>query len=87
MLFDCHDAKHDRNLRERGFGFDFAALIFDGRVLSRVDERREYGETRVRAISEVDGTVLVVFYTDRDEVRWIISVRKANRKESALWPA
>lgn len=87
MLFDWHDAKHDRNLRERGFGFDFAALIFEGRVLSQADDRQDYGEVRVRAIGEVDGIVLVVVYTDRDDVRWIISARKANRKERALWLA
>ena len=87
MLFDWHDAKHDRNLRERGFGFDFAALIFEGRVLSQADDRQDYGEVRVRTIGEVDGIVLVVVYTDRDDVRWIISARKANRKERALWLA
>lgn len=87
MLFDWHDAKHDRNLRERGFGFDSAALIFGGRVLTQVDDRRDYGEVRIRAIGEVDGVVLAVVYTDRDNVRWIISARKANRKERALWLA
>ena len=29
MIFDWHDAKHERNIRERGFGFDFAALAFE----------------------------------------------------------
>ena len=87
MLFDWHDAKHDRNLKERGFGFDFAALIFEGRVLSQVDNRQDYGETRIKAIGEVEGVVIVVVYTDRDNIRWIISARKANRKERALWLA
>jgi uncharacterized DUF497 family protein len=85
MEFDWHDAKHDRNINERGFGFDFAALIFEGRVLTQVDDRQDYGEVRVKAIGEVDGIVLVVIYTDRDDVRWIISARKANSKERALW--
>jgi uncharacterized DUF497 family protein len=87
MIFDWHDAKHGQTLRERGFGFDFAALIFEGRVLTRIDDRRDYGEVRVKAIGEVDGIVLVVIYTDRDDVRWIISARKANKRERALWLA
>lgn len=87
MDFDWHDAKHERNIRERGFGFDFAALIFLGRVLSQVDEREDYGETRIKAIGEAEGIVLAVIYTDREDVRWIISARKANRKERALWLA
>lgn len=87
MEFDWHDAKHEKNLQDRGFGFDFAAQIFLGRVLTQVDDREDYGEVRIKAIGEVDGIVLVVIYTDRDEVRWIISARKANRKERALWLA
>ena len=87
MEFDWHDAKHEKNLDERGFGFDFAARIFLGRVLTEVDDRADYGEVRVKAIGETDGIVLAVIYTDRDDVRWIISARLANRKERALWHA
>ena len=87
MEFDWHDAKSNKNLEERGFGFDFAAQIFFGRVLTAVDDREDYGEVRVKAIGEVDGVVLVVIYTDRDDVRWIISARLANKKERALWLA
>lgn len=87
MEFDWHDAKDARNRQERGFGFDFAAQIFMGRVLSQVDDREDYGEVRVKAVGEAGGVVLVVVYTDRDDVRWIISARKANRKERALWLA
>lgn len=85
MQFDWHDAKHERNRRERGFGFDFAARIFAGRVLLRVDDRRDYGEVRVKAIGEAAGIVLVVIFTDRGDLRWIISARRANAKERALW--
>jgi uncharacterized DUF497 family protein len=87
MIFDWHDAKHERTRSERGFGFDLAALIFEGRVLTQIDNREDYGETRIKAIGEVDGIILVVVYTDRDDVRWIISARKANKKERALWLA
>lgn len=87
MEFDWHEAKHARNRQERGFGFDFAALIFAGRVLTQTDDRRDYGEVRLKAIGEAAGRILVVIYTDRDDVRWIISARLANRKERALWLA
>ena len=91
MEFDWHDARHEWSLQERGFGFgfgfDFAVQIFLGRVLTRVDDREDYGERRIKAIGEIDGIVLVVIYTDRDDLRWIISARKANRKERALWLA
>lgn len=85
MEFDWHDAKHEKNIRERGFGFDVAALIFEGRTLTQIDDREDYGEVRIKAIGEVDGVILVVIFTDRDDVRWIISARKANKKERLRW--
>ena len=85
MKFDWREAKSQRNVQEQGFGFDFAALIFEGRVLTQIDDRQDYGEVRVTAIGEVEGIILVVIDTDRDDGRWIISARKANRKERALW--
>jgi uncharacterized DUF497 family protein len=81
------EAKSRRNLSERGFGFDYAARIFLGPTLERQDQRRDYGEVRVQAIGETDGDVLFVVYTDRGEVRHIISARLANRKERKLWPS
>ena len=89
MKFDWDPAKHEANLSaaDRGFGFDFAALIFDGETIEIEDTRKDYGETRMQAIGEADGIVLFVVYTDRDDVRWIISARKADRKERRAWHA
>lgn len=85
MEFEWDAAKSGQNLRERGFGFDYAACVFDGPTVEALDDRRAYGELRIRAIGEVDENILVVIYTDRDQVRRIISARKANRKERQLW--
>lgn len=85
MEFEWDRRKSDTNLAERGFGFDFAALIFEGSTIEEVDGRRDYGEVRVQALGEVDGLVLMVVYTDRGDVRRIMSARLANRKEKALW--
>ena len=85
MDFEWDEAKSDANLAERGFGFDFAALVFDGLTLEEIDSRQDYGEVRIKAIGDVVGHVLAVIYTDRDDVRRIISARLANRKERAQW--
>jgi len=87
MRFDWNLEKGERNRRERGFGFDFAALIFEGDTIEWSDDRRDYGEARVRAIGEVDGLVLHVVFTDRGDVRRIISARLADRKERNRWHA
>ena len=79
------EAKSEKNLRDRGFDFAFAALIFDRPTIERVDARKDYGEVRVQAIGEADGYVLFVTYTDRDGQRRIISARRATAKERMLW--
>ena len=85
MKFAWDEAKSERNFQTRGFGFDFAALIFSGSVLEATDTREDYGEIRLRAIGQTQGFVLVVIYTDRADTRRIISARLANKKERALW--
>lgn len=85
MEFEWDDAKSATNRRQRGFGFAYAAAIFLGATLDEIDERHDYGETRIRAIGAVGNEVLVVIYTDRGDTRRIISARGANRKERLKW--
>ena len=40
MQFEWDEAKSERTFRERGFGFDYAAGIFDNLTLERRDDRR-----------------------------------------------
>ena len=87
MEFEWDEAKHAKTLRDRGIGFDDGARIFAGPVLTWEDARREYGEDRFRAIGETDGDILHVVFTRRGDVVRIISVRRANRKETELWLA
>ena len=68
-----------------GFGFEYAARIFLAPTLERPDDRREYGEVRIQAIGRVGDDMLFVVYTDRGDIRHIISARLANRKERRLW--
>jgi uncharacterized protein len=85
MLFEWDEAKSRRTFRQRGFGFDYAAGIFGDLTLEKRDDRPEYGEIRMQAIGRIGNDILFVVYTDRGEVRCIISARRANRKERRLW--
>jgi uncharacterized protein len=87
MVFEWDRAKSDRNESERGLPFELAVLLFDGLTIERVDERRHYGETRIRAIGVVGNMTLHCVYTQRGEVRRIISLRYANRKERDAYRA
>ena len=92
MDFDWHQAKSEVCRRERGFDFAYAVRVFAGPVLEQVDDRRDYGEVRMRALGEIDGSLYVVVFTARLDadgapVRWIISARRAHQKERRKWPS
>ena len=88
MRFTWDERKSETNLRERGFDFAFASLIFDGITVAVEDRRRDYGEKRMMAIGQADGIHLTVVYTDRADdggvTRRIISARRSNRRERAI---
>ena len=86
MRFSWDVRKSTRNLRERGFDFEFAVQMFENATLERVDSRRDYGERRMIALGRTQDIALTVVYTDRAEAsgeidRRIISARKSNRRE------
>lgn len=86
MRFGWDPPKSFRNARERGLPFEVAMALFDGPTLEFDDRRRDYGERRIVAYGDVAGRVMVCVYTWRGTsdapVRWIISLRKANKDES-----
>lgn len=85
MEFGWDPGKHEQNHRERGFGFDYAVRIFLGPTVEVIDRRRDYGESRIKAIDQIDGRTYVVIYTDRPSVRWIISAWKASGRDARTW--
>ena len=85
MQFGWNVSKSDDNLRDRGFDFAFAALIFEGHTVEVEDRRRDYGEKRMVAIAQADGIHLTVVYTDRGRVRRVISARRSNRRERQIF--
>lgn len=46
-----------------------------------VDDRFEYGECRMIALAPRTGILYYVAFVDRDRVRRVISLRRANRRE------
>lgn len=65
----------------RGFGFDAAARFDFEAALIAEDDRNDYGETRYVGIGPLDGRVHVIVFTLRGPVLWVISLRKANKRE------
>jgi uncharacterized DUF497 family protein len=86
LEFEWDQSKHERNIREKGFRFDVALRIFEGRIIETQDVRFDYPELRMIAVGQVEGKFLTVVYTDRGAKRRIIAAWPANRKERLLWP-
>ncbi|CAA7619708.1 BrnT family toxin [Magnetospirillum sp. SS-4] len=84
-MFEWDEAKSEANLRNRGFDFAYASLVFDGPILEMDDDREDYGEKRVQVIGQVDDDILFVVFTWRGDTRRIISARLANRRERDVY--
>lgn len=79
--FEWDERKSEANLRERGFDFAYAALMFEGPMIEWDDARQDYGERRIQVVGRVEEDILVVVYTWRGAARRIISARLASRRE------
>lgn len=82
MNFEWDDVKNETNFQKHGIRFEEAARIFSHPVMTRIDDRRDYGEVREISTGLLDGlVVLVVVHTDRDGTTRLISARPAKRAE------
>ncbi len=86
MEFDWDPAKNEANLSKHGISFDEARHIFDGPILTRVDDRRDYGENRDISLGALSRhAVLVVIHTERGDRIRLIPARKANCRERKVY--
>jgi uncharacterized DUF497 family protein len=87
MKYVWNKRKGRGNVARHGIAFEDAIRIFEGPTLERVDDRFDYGETRIYAIGVVDGLEITLIYTDVSETeRRIISAWRAERHErTAYW--
>lgn len=81
MKIDFDPAKDVLNQAKHGISLKEAALLEWDTALLWFYERKDYGEPHQCAIAYIDLRLYHVRFVDRDEVRRIISLRKANRKE------
>lgn len=80
MEFEWCEKKRESNNEKHGVDFLEAALIFENRVLTKEDKRRDYGEVRLISLGLVDGVPYIVTHTERNGKTRIISAHKGGRK-------
>jgi len=85
MEFEWDQAKAAANKAKHGVDFaqihDFA---WDAAFITE-DRRRDYGETRYIGLGRIAGRTYVVVFTVRAEVVRVIGLRKANKREVAVY--
>ena len=73
--------KSERNRLERGLCFEQVAAFNFETAIYEVDERRDYGEVRIRALGFLDERLHALVFIDVTNGIRIISFRKANKRE------
>lgn len=81
MRFDFDPTKDRLNTEKHGLSLALAAFLDWDEALLWIDDRQDYGENRVLALAPKTGILYYVAFVDRGDVRRIISLRRANRRE------
>lgn len=85
MFITYHEAKRFWTLRERGLDFEDATSILTGPRFTRLDGRRDYGETRFQTVGWLDGVLVMLVWTRRGDAVHVISLRRCNERERAVY--
>ena len=86
MDFEWDADKDAENQAKHGISFGEATHIFDGPILTKMDDREDYGEVREITMGMISpDAVLVVVHTDRGDKIRLISARKSNRRERQVF--
>ena len=85
MQIEFDGPKNEANVLSRGLSFeqviefDFETAVF------KHDTRRDYGETRIRALGLLEGRLHALVFTETAKGIRVISFRKANKREVQIY--
>jgi uncharacterized protein len=87
MSFEWNPAKAEINLAKHGVSFDEAQVAFDDPLyLVFPDPAHSVGEQRFLLLGESKpGRLLLVAYTERQNVTRLISAREATKRERRMY--
>ena len=84
MLFEWDENKEKKNIIDHGIDFKTALLVFgDDNRIEKYDKKHSIYEDRYITIGEIGDmiAVIMVVYTERNEIIRIISARLATKHE------
>jgi uncharacterized DUF497 family protein len=84
-MFEWDDDKATANLVKHGVAFE-RVHDFDWSTAQIVgDDREDYGEQRMIALGLIDAVLHVLVFTEREDNIRVISLRKANKRETKAY--
>lgn len=83
VTFD--ESKRQSNLTKHGIDFADCAEVFDAPMLTREDDRYNYGEQRLQSLCWLYGRVVVLVWTERADGPHLISCRYADKHETRTY--
>ena len=86
IVLEWDESKRQQTLKERGLDFRLARYILaDPDLVRRIDDRRNYKETRYIAYGKIEKDVFCLCYTMRGNIYRIISLRQTHEKERSRY--
>ena len=85
LQFEWDENKRLNNIRKHGIDFVDAVIIFENDNVIIEDDRFNYNEQRFIALGLLQGWVIVIVYTEREDIIRIISARKATKYEQRTY--
>ena len=85
MEISFDPAKRATTLAERGLDFADAPQVFEGLSFTQEDTRFAYPERRFQTYGLLDGRQVMLVWTETEDGRHIISMRKCNDREQAQY--
>ncbi len=85
MLYKWDESKRLANIRKHGIDFVGCESIFRDFTVTVEDDRFDYGEQRFVTFGLLEGRVVSVVHSETPKVIRIISIRKASKREQALY--
>jgi uncharacterized DUF497 family protein len=85
MRFEWDEKKRLTNIKKHGIDFVDVPEIFEGDIVTVIDDRFEYVETRYQTLGLLKSRIIMVVHTESETVIRIISARKANKHEEKVY--
>lgn len=85
MKFAWDEAKRKTNLAKHKLDFAEADIVFQGATFAFDDDGFDYEEHRFITIGMLHGIVVVIAHTEQDDLVRAISMRRATKREQALY--